>query len=197
MEKIKKYLTEHQNLMQVVKFTMYSIMAFLVEFGVFYALQYGLAGKYGDVDFHWFLFHYAPGKSGAYGLAGFVAFLVSKCIAEVIAFTLNRKKTFEANNNAAYSAVMYALTVVAIILLSTWLGGALGGVIGSSIGADAGNTIAKLLGSFLSWVIMFIMDKFVIMRKSGKKVDGSTYEDALPEDLAGEVACTVEENLED
>lgn len=195
MEKVKTFFAEHQNITQIVKFTFYSLLAFFVEFGLFYALQYGLAAKYGNTEFKWFLFNYAPGQNGAYGVAGFVAFLGSKCVAEIIAFTLNRKKTFSANNNVVYSATAYAITVVAIILLSTWLGGALGDLIGPSIGADWGNTIGKLLGSFLSWVIMFLMDKFVIMRNVGGEPTGEAYADALPEELAVEVQTAVDETI--
>lgn len=166
--KVKAFLHRHQNIFQIIKFTLISCIAFLAEFAVMYALQYGLLGVYGDVEFKWFLFHYAPGKTGAFGLAGFIAMLGSKCVAEIISFTINRKKTFNANNNVIFSAIMYAITVVAIILLSTWLAGALGSVLGGAIGADWGNTISKLLGSFLSWVIMFLMDKFVIMRNVDK-----------------------------
>ena len=164
--KVQKFMSAHANIWQIVKFTLISLIAFLAEFASMYALQYGLLDVWGDVEFKWFLFHYAPGKEAAYGLAGFVAFLGSKCIAEIISFAVNRKKTFNANNNVALSAVMYVITVIAIIILSTWLGGALGTVLGPVAGADLGNTISKLLGSLLSWVIMFLMDKFVIMRKT-------------------------------
>lgn len=167
--KFQKFMSAHANIWQIVKFTLISLIAFLAEFASMYALQYGLLDVWGDVEFKWFLFHYAPGKEAAYGLAGFVAFLGSKCIAEIISFAVNRKKTFNANNNVALSAVMYVITVIAIIILSTWLGGALGTVLGPVAGADIGNTISKLLGSLLSWVIMFLMDKFVIMRKTYKR----------------------------
>ena len=166
--KIHKFLTDHANIFQIVKFTLISLIAFIAEFASMYALQYGLLDLYGNVTFDWFIFHYAPGKNGAFGLAGFIAMLGSKCIAEIISFTINRKKTFSANNNVVFSAIMYVITVISIIILSTWLAGALGTVFGSAMGADLGNTISKMLGSLLSWVIVFLMDKFVIMRKTYK-----------------------------
>lgn len=196
-QKSKKFLEDHKNIFQIIKFTLISLIAFIAEFASMYALQYGLAGVYGDQEFRWFLFYYAPGKTGAYGLAGFIAFLGSKCIAEIISFIVNRKKTFEANNNVVFSAIMYVITVIAVILLSTWLGGALGDLLGPSIGADAGNTISKLVGSFLSWVIMFLMDKFVIMRKvdKGEKAEESVTEPAMA--VAGGEVLAVEDDSED
>lgn len=192
--KIKRFFNAHENIKQIVKFTLISCIAFIAEFASMYALQYGLEGVCGDTEFKWFLFHYAPGRTGAFGLAGFIAFLVSKCIAEVISFIINRKKTFNANNNVLFSAVMYVLTVIAVILLSTWLGGALGDLMGPSIGADAGNTISKLLGSFLSWVIMFLMDKFVIMRRVKDKEADESF---AAEIAADESECAVTDEAAD
>ena len=185
----KAFMTRHGNIWQIVKFTLISCIAFIAEFASMYALQYGLEGVCGNEDFHWFIFHYAAGRGGAFGTAGFIAMLGSKCIAEIISFTINRKKTFNANNNVVFSAIMYVITVIAIILLSTWLAGALGDVMGPAIGADWGNTISKLLGSLLSWVIMFLMDKFVIMRrvdKGEKEVETETAEAIAADTQNGE-----------
>ena len=114
------------------------------------------------------MFEYKGGKEGAFGLAGFIAFLVSKCVAEIISFIINRKKNFEADNNIVFSIVTYVITVVALIIFSTWLGGALYALVGDSLG-EFGTTIGKLLGSFISFIVMFLMDKFVIMTKKGDK----------------------------
>ena len=56
------------------------------------------------------------------------------------------------------------------------MAGELGDAIGPHIGADWGNTISKLLGSLVSWVVMFLMDKFVIMRKVDKDKNGAAEE---------------------
>lgn len=191
VDKTKDFMSRHGNIWQIVKFTLISLIAFIAEFASMYALQYGLEGVCGDTEFKWFIFHYLPGRSGAFGLAGFIAFLVSKCIAEVISFTINRKKTFNANNNVVFSAIMYVITVIAVILLSTWLGGALGDLMGPSIGADAGNTISKLIGSLLSWVIMFLMDKFVIMRRVDKGENAADGEIEMAEAAAADFSEAV------
>ena len=98
--------------------------AFMTRHGnIWHALQYGLEGVCGNEHFHWFIFDYAAGREGAFGTAGFIAMLGSKCIAEIISFTINRKKTFKANNNVVFSAIMYVITVVALIIFTTWLAG--------------------------------------------------------------------------
>ncbi len=170
-DKGKQFMTRHGNIWQIVKFTLISCIAFLAEFASMYALQYGLESTLGNEKFEWTIFYYAPGRDGAFGTAGFIAMLVSKCIAEVISFTINRKKTFNANNNVAFSVTMYVITVVALIFFTTWLAGVLGDAMGPAIGAHAGNTISKMLSSVISFVVIFLMDKFVIMRKVKGKDD--------------------------
>ena len=166
--KVKEWLLAHKDILQIVKFIGISLIAFAAEYAIFYALQFGLYDACGQEDFKWFLFEYKGGKDAAFGLAGFIAFLVSKCVAEIISFIINRKKNFEADNNLVFSIVMYVITVVALIIFSTWLGGALSNVLGESL-KEFGTTIGKLLGSFISFIVMFLMDKFVIMTKKGEK----------------------------
>ena len=166
--KVKDWLVAHKNILQIVKFIGISLIAFAAEYAIFYALQFGLYNTCGQEDFKWFLFEYKGGKDAAFGLAGFIAFLVSKCVAEIISFIINRKKNFEADNNIVFSVVTYVITVIALIIFSTWLGGALSNVLGESL-KEFGTTIGKLLGSVISFVVMFLMDKFVIMTKKGDK----------------------------
>ena len=183
----KAFMTRHGNIWQIVKFTLISLIAFLAEFATMYALQYGLEGVCGDEHFKWFIFDYAAGREGAFGTAGFIAMLGSKCIAEIISFTINRKKTFKANNNVVFSVIMYVITVIALILFTTWLAGVLGDAMGPAIGADAGNTISKMLSSIISFVVIFLMDKFVIMRNvKGKGEETSADEETAADGEAAE-----------
>ena len=178
----KAFMTRHGNIWQIVKFTLISLIAFLAEFATMYALQYGLADVCGQ-DFHWFVFNYDASQGGQ---ATFIAMLGSKCIAEIISFTINRKKTFKANNNVVFSAIMYVITVVALIIFTTWLAGVLGDAMGPAIGADAGNTISKMLSSVISFVVIFLMDKFVIMRKVEKGDKEAAADSAEGEAMAAE-----------
>ena len=185
--KVKNWLLSHKDILQIVKFIGISLIAFAAEYAIFYALQFGLYNACGQEDFKWFLFEYKGGKEGAFGLAGFIAFLVSKCVAEIISFIINRKKNFEADNNIVFSIVTYVITVVALIIFSTWLGGALSNLLGESL-KEFGTTIGKLLGSFISFIVMFVMDKFVIMtKKKEKKVEGTAAEESV-EVVAEEVS---------
>ena len=179
-------MQRHGNIWQIVKFTLISCIAFLAEFASMYALQYGLADVCGQ-DFHWFVFNYNASQGGQ---ATFIAMLGSKCIAEIISFTINRKKTFNANNNVAFSAIMYVITVVALIIFTTWLAGPIGNAMGDhNIDEGLSSTVSKMVGSIISFVVIFLMDKFVIMRrldKGEKEVETETAEAIAADTQNGE-----------
>ena len=186
----KAFMTRHGNIWQIVKFTLISLIAFLAEFATMYALQYGLADVCGQ-DFHWFVFNYDASQGGQ---ATFIAMLGSKCIAEIISFTINRKKTFKANNNVVFSAIMYVITVVALIIFTTWLAGPIGNAMGAhNIDEGLSSTVSKMVGSIISFVVIFLMDKFVIMRnvENGDKeaaADSAEGEAMAAEALAADTA---------
>ena len=183
-QKIVDYVNTHQTLMQAIKFTLISLVAFVSEFAIMYILQYSLLSTCGEEDFTWWIFNYAGGRTGAFGLAGFIAMLGSKFVAEVISFTQNWKKNFKANSNKVFGVTVYVLTVIAIIIFTQWLSGALANVIKN----EAGLTVCKMVGSIVSFVVMFLMDKFVIMRvKKDKKAP------ATEEATADETAEVVED----
>ena len=178
-QKIVDYVNTHQTLMQAIKFTLISLVAFVSEFAIMYILQYSLLSTCGEEDFSWWIFNYAGGRTGAFGLAGFIAMLGSKFVAEVISFTQNWKKNFKANSNKVFGVTVYVLTVIAIIIFTQWLSGALANVIKN----EAGLTVCKMVGSVISFVVMFLMDKFVIMRV---KKDKTPKEETPADETAAE-----------
>ncbi len=163
--KIKDFLKTHEDIRQLVLFTLFSLCAFAIEYVSYLILHFTVAKS--GAAFDWFIFHYETGGSGE-----FAAFLVSNILAQIATFILNRKKTFNADNNIIYAGSMYALMVVGIILLNTWLGGVVGNALAkTSVNQDFAGIVGKLVGSVTSFVISFLMNKFVIMRKVKKPAE--------------------------
>ncbi len=167
-EKVLAWLDAHETMFQAIKFTLISLVAFLSEFAIMYILQYSLLKTCGQEDFKWWIFEFDGGKAGSFGLAGFIAMLGSKLVAEIISFTQNWKKNFKANSNKAFAVTVYVITVVALIIFSTWLAGVVSNAVGEKV-ADLGTTVGKMIGSVISFVVIFLMDKFVIMRRKPEK----------------------------
>ncbi len=165
--KIKDFLNAHKNITQLVKFTFLSCIAAIVEVASLNILLAALK-KYADTPVDWFIFHYGADENG---LCGFIAFIVSTVLAQIVSFVVNRKKTFNANNNLAFSIIAYVIMEAVIIGLQIWSGPLLTGVLvkaGVSNHALASN-ISKFSWMFMSFVVVFVMDKFVIMRNTDKK----------------------------
>ncbi len=170
------FMNEHENLRQFVFFSLFSFLCFFAEMASFYSIYYICQAAHYDAPFCWFLFDYSAAESG--GIGGFIAFLISTTIAQALTFILNRKKTFNANNNVVFAAIMYACMVVVVIVLNTAVCGVtkdaiavamLKGNCGESATDFVSGTISKLVGGALAWLISFFMSKFVIMRKKKEK----------------------------
>ncbi len=169
---LKEFVAAHEDLRQVVLFSLFSFLCFAAEMATFYSVYYICMAAGYDQPLRWFVFDYTAAESG--GRGGFLAFLLSTAVAQALTFILNRKKTFKANNNVVWAAIMYAIMVVVIIVANTALCGIIKDAIAEAMlrgncsqGATdfVSGTISKMVGGALAWVIAFVMSKFVIMRK--------------------------------
>jgi putative flippase GtrA len=179
--KIKTYLNEHEDIFQLVKFSIFSFLAFLVEYISFTVLV--LCLKNVNQSISWWIFDYG---SSTGGLGALIAFLISNVLAQIVSFIINRKKTFNANNNVVFSATMYAIMVCGIVIFNTWMGAALTKALNNVIAnITACQYIGKLIGSFTSFVITFVMNKFVIMRRKEEPEHEVVAETAQGSSLSG------------
>lgn len=164
VQKIKHYLKEHENVAQIVKYTIFSMLAFIVEYVSFTLLVVFL--KNYNAEAAWWIFVY-PTENG--GMGAMIAFFVSVVLAQITAFIVNRKKTFKATNNLAFSITAYSIMVIGIIIFNTWSGGPITTACNNLFNnLTLSQYISKLTGSFFAFVVTFIMSKFIIMRRVEK-----------------------------
>lgn len=163
-DKIRKFAAEHEAIWQLIKFTIISSIAGITEITSYTLLNSVFLKSMNAQPFHWWIFRYDGGVGG--GLGTMIAFLVSTTLAQIVSFVTNRKKTFNADNNIVFSAIIYAVMVIAIICLQTYTGPLIVIAIDKWLNnAALSGTLGKLIWMFLSFVIIFPMNKFVIMRK--------------------------------
>jgi len=111
-------------LWKFVKWCVTGLFASLVELIVTYVLQYGVFRDIIDAPVN------APALLQpmldmiglSQGRGYLYTYLISITIGYTIAFILNRKTVFKANNNAAVSSIIYAANVVFVILAGAWFG---------------------------------------------------------------------------
>ena len=119
-------------------------------------------------------------------LGSFIAFLVSNALAKYVSYITNRNKTFDANNNVAASVTIYIIMVVVLTIIETiigtplqnWFYTLMGGAVESgqvlSTATASNGFLYQICGilsqatyGFGDMIIVFFMDKYVIMRHDG------------------------------
>lgn len=164
--KDENFTQKHQTLWQFIKFFIFSQLAGLVELVSFAILGKVLPPVLPD-DFDFFVFHYTSEKGLCMG--AFVAFFVSAVLAEIVSFLANRKATFNANNNFAKSAIEYAVLIIFVICIKTWIVTVLTPLVESFTSMQLLiEWIPKLASMALAFAIIFPMNKFVIMKHTDK-----------------------------
>lgn len=159
---IRNLSQKNQTLWEFIKFTLMSLVTTFVDMGVFALLNYWLLVGYKDTDFSWWLFNYRVENGG---LTAFLSLLVSFAVSQTVNFILQRKVTFGATNNKLYSALMYAIMVIAVYFFILWLPTLFIEPLYAAIGENWGGIITKMVCMTISFLIQFPMNKWVIMKK--------------------------------
>ena len=105
-------------------------------------------------------------------------FFLSNLIANIYGFYQNKKTTFK-SDAPWYNFAIYIVLMIALILFSTWFQGWLVGVIAKAPWEwlnGLARTIAGLAAGFVQMIVLFPMEKFVLLRE--KKPEGEAAEEA-------------------
>lgn len=87
------------------------------------------------------------------GLGYCIAFNVSNVVAQIVAFFINREKTFKSSANIAVTLPIYFVCTVIILLFSAWLAPTLYNLF---IGLGWAVSLSNLLSTFASMTFQFI-----------------------------------------
>ena len=153
---------KHPTLYQFLGSWLMGGVATVVDLALFALLNYLVFRRYAAIGIRWWLFDYSVQNGG---LCALLSFALSFAAAQAINFILQRKAIFAATNNAAASAVGYAVMVVLVYLFVLWLPSVISEPIYRTLGAAIGAIVVKLLSELVSFLIQFPLNKFVIMRK--------------------------------
>ena len=165
--KFKQFTEKHETLWQFIKFTLLSSVAGLSETITYLLLNNAVLVSLNDQFFDWWIFHYNGGDAG--GLGTMLAFLISSIVGNGVSFVMNRKATFNANNNIVLSIILYIILIVTLICLQTYFGPIVTNLINAYLGMPKiSGFVSKALMMFATFLIVFPMNKFVIMRNTDK-----------------------------
>ena len=156
---------------KLVKFTIVSLLACIVQFGSL-AILYNIPAikALSTQAFHWFVFDYPVIEGERCGLALFIAFNTSNILAQIVAFFVNRKKTFNADNNVPVTLTIYLLFTIALICFSAWFNPVVFEfAVSKGISSGLATTIATAVCSCIQFFIYFPVDKLLMRQKKEKK----------------------------
>ena len=172
---LKTYLEKHKTAKQIIYFTIVGQISLLTMLITRLVLDLLLKNLTNQVNIQPF-----PPQA----LGSFLAFLISNIACKTVAYILNRKKTFKADSNAIFGAVVYTVMVILLIVVETiigtpvqnwyytlfggkWTGSALNtaSVLKPALYQVCGS-LAIITCGIVDSAIVFFMEKFVIMKSS-------------------------------
>ena len=155
---------------QFVKFIVVSLLAMIVQFVLLNTLNLIPAIKelYSQ-DFAWWVFVY-PAVVG--GLGYFIVSNVANIIAQIVAFFVNKEKTFNSGANIAVALPIYIVFTIALTFFSAWLNPTLKEVfVGWGLEEVAAKNIATMICSAVQFFLYFPVDKILFHKKKEEKAE--------------------------
>lgn len=160
-------------LWQFVKFIIVSLLACIVQFALVNLIPLipQIKEMY-ETGFNWFVFDYpvtrnAVGAVVSGGLGYFLAFNISNVAAQIVAFFVNKEKTFNSSSNVAVTLPIYLVFTVLLLCFSAWLSPTLNTLFMTKWGWDGAlsRNIATAVCSALQFFIYFPVDKLLFRKK--------------------------------
>ena len=165
MGKENSFIQKHAELWKFIKFSFAGVFSYIIQYIVtliFLHLVFkGLHNQTVNSEFFKFL-----GIDGQMDYA--YSYLVGATVGYIVAFIMNRKVTFGANNGVTSSVIMYIIMVVFTVFVSSWMNAAFTRF-AESKGYDVENGIVYFVIFALVTLIPFLwtypLQRFVILRK--------------------------------
>ncbi len=159
-------------LWQFVKFIVVSLGACIVQVASL-AILYNIPAikELSTTAFHWWVFDYPVIEGERCGLALFIAANVANILAQIVAFFINKEKTFNSGANIAVALPIYIIFTVALVCFSAWLNPVVFQLCVNkfSLGSGLALTIATAVCSTLQFVLYFPVDKILFHKKKEEK----------------------------
>lgn len=170
--KAKEKGAKIETLWQFVKFIVVSLGACIVQV-VSLAILYNIPAikELSTTPFHWFVFDYPVIEGEQCGLALFIAFNVSNLLAQIVAFFINKEKTFNSGANTAITLPIYIVFTIALVCFSAWLNPTIFALCVDKFSLSSGlaTTIATAVCSTLQFVLYFPVDKILFHKPKEEK----------------------------
>ena len=160
-----------ETIWQFVKFIFVSLLAMIVQFALLNLLPLipQIKALYGT-HFEWWVF---VSTVSAGGLGYFIVNNTANIIAQIVAFFVNRDKTFNSDANIAVTLPIYIIFTIALICFSAWLNPTLKNLFVEkwSWGDAAAANAATMICSAVQFFLYFPVDKILFPKKKEEKAE--------------------------
>lgn len=157
---------------QFIKFIVVSLGACIVQVSVL-AILYNIPAikELSSTEFNWFVFNYPVIEGARCGLALFISANVANITAQIVAFFINKEKTFNSGANIAVALPIYIVFTVALICFSAWLNPVIFQLSVERFHVQSGLalTIATAVCSALQFFLYFPVDKILFKKQKEAK----------------------------
>lgn len=167
-------------LWQYVKFTAVSLLITGVQLGLVNLLYFFMKGWYSPLTgFMAEIFSETTLGVGHSSWAYLLPFFLSNLIANTLGYILNKHKTFK-SDAPAWHYIIYIALLIVLIAFSTWLQGVITNVLVNVHFEFLAPTIAALTIGIMQGLILFPLQKFVLLKEkkslpeTSNKVDDSS-----------------------
>lgn len=158
-----------KTLWQFVKFIFVSLLAMIVQFALLNILPLipQIKAMY-TTEFNWWVF---TSSVAAGGLGYFIVNNTANIIAQIVAFFVNREKTFNSSANVAITLPVYIIFTIALICFSAWLNPTLKDLFVSKgwMGDGLASNAATMICSAIQFFLYFPVDKILFRKPKEEK----------------------------
>lgn len=156
-----------KTLWQFVKFIFVSLIAFAVQFFLLNTLKFipFIRNLY-STDFHWWVF---KSEVAAGGLGYFIVSSMANFLSRIVAFFVNRDKTFNSDANIAAVLPIYIAFAVALVIFLSWLNPILkASIVANGLGDAAASNAATMLCCVIQFFLYFPVDKILFRKEKAQ-----------------------------
>ncbi len=157
-------------LWQFVKFIVVSLGAFVIQTVLPLIIQLFMSEEFLSRPYEFFVFQSEGGLDNGLGI--FIAATASNIIAQIVAFFINREKTFNSSANIAVTLPIYIVFTIALICFSAWLTPTLQGfLVSKELSTELALFITSATCGAIQFFLYFPVDKILFHKKKEEKTE--------------------------
>ena len=156
-----------ETLWQFVKFIVVSLAAFVVQTLVPLLIKLPMSEEFLNRPYEFWIF--ASDGANKNGLGIFIAAVIANILAQIVAFFLNKEKTFNSSANTKVTLPIYLAFTVALICFSAWLTPRLQGfLVTHGLGVSLSLVLTGAICGVIQFFVYFPVDKILFRKKKEK-----------------------------